>query len=295
MSNLTLPQLQATVVQLDQALYVHEQWLRDLMRALVVKTPPEPSDLLPDAHRRCRFGLWYGGDATVPLREHPAFKAIGQAHEKMHRSATQLLQQTADALPIAAAEMDQLIHALDRLRLEINSLRRELAEQAENRDPLTGARNRTHLLSDLREQQALVRREMQQCVLAMIDLDHFKAVNDHYGHTAGDAVLSGVVQCLAVMLRPYDHLYRYGGEEFLLCMPNTGIEAAIGLAERLRAAIAALQIPYAGKGSPLSITASFGITLLDALNTVEVAIDHADRALYLAKSAGRDRIEIWVA
>jgi diguanylate cyclase (GGDEF)-like protein len=97
------------------------------------------------------------------------------------------------------------------------------------------------------------------------------------------------------MLRPYDHLYRYGGEEFLLCMPNTGIEAAIGLAERLRAAIAALQIPYAGKGSPLSITASFGITLLDALNTVEVAIDHADRALYLAKSAGRDRIEIWVA
>ncbi len=295
MQDLSTAQLQAAVVQLDQALYIHEQWLKDLMRAVVVRIPPDAGDLLPDAHCHCRLGQWLRSDATVNLRDRPAFAAINQAHQQMHQDAARVLQRSGDGLPITASEMDQLLNAIDRLRLEIQSLRGELAEQIENRDPLTGARNRASLLSDLREQQALVRRGVQKCTLAMIDLDHFKLVNDRYGHAAGDAVLIATLRCLQECLRPYDRLYRYGGEEFLLCMINLDVEGALGMAERLRAAVAAQEIPFPGESAPLTITASFGVALLDAASAIEISIDRADKALYQAKAAGRNRVEAWQA
>lgn len=95
------------------------------------------------------------------------FIAMGQAHEQLHKGAAVLLQRAADELAISANEFDQLNNALDRMRLEIQSLRRELVETAQNRDPLTGARNRASLISDLREQHALARRGVQQCGLAL--------------------------------------------------------------------------------------------------------------------------------
>lgn len=295
MPDLSIAQLQAIVVQLDQALYIHEQWLKDLMRVVVVRIPPDAGDLLPDAHRRCRLGQWLYSDATATLHDRPAFLAIDQAHQQMHQGAARLLQRSGDGLPITTGEMDQLLNAIDRLRREIQSLRGELAEQIDNRDPLTGARNRASLFSGLREQQALVRRVVQRCALAMIDLDHFKLVNDRYGHAAGDAVLVATVHCLQENLRPYDRLYRYGGEEFLLCMADLDVEGALGMTERLREAVAAQKIPFAGESSPLTITASFGVALLDAASPIETSIDRADKALFQAKAAGRNCVVAWQA
>jgi diguanylate cyclase len=291
MSYLSVPQLQMAIAQLDQAIYNHEQWYKNLVRVLVVRLPPEGPDLMPDAHHRCRFGQWYDSEATGVLRDHSAFVALGQAHEQMHRSATQLLQRIADGLPVPASDLDQFNDVLDRLRLELQSLRRELVETAQNRDPLTGARNRTSLLSDLREQQALVRRGVQQCALAMIDLDHFKNVNDRYGHAVGDAVLASTSQCLQAAVRPYDRIYRYGGEEFLLCMPNTTVDAAVGIAERLRVAVSAQEIRHGGGSQALEVTASFGVAALDGARPVEESVDRADKAVYHAKTAGRNRVE----
>ncbi len=290
MPYLSLQQLQTAIAQLDQAIYSHEQWHKNLLRTLVARLPPDAPDLKPDAHSRCRFGQWYESDPTGFLHEFPAFTALGQAHEQMHQSARHVLQRVADGLPVSASDLDHFNNLLDRMRLEIQSLRRELAEMAENRDPLTGARNRASLLSDLREQQALVRRSVQQCALAMIDLDRFKDVNDRYGHAAGDAVLTSTVHCLQSLVRPYDRIYRYGGEEFLLCMPNTAIDVAMGIVERLRAAVAAQQI-RSGGGPSLQVTASFGVTALDGTCPVEESIDRADKAMYQAKTAGRDRVE----
>lgn len=174
----------------------------------------------------------------------------------------------------------------------MQSLRDELVEATHNRDPLTGARNRTSLLADLREQQALVRRGVQHCALAMIDVDRFKEINDRYGHVAGDAVLASTSQCLQLQVRSYDRLYRYGGEEFLLCMPNTGIDAALEIAERLRIAVAAQQIRSGDSDPHLQITASFGIAALDGERPVEESIDRVDKAMYQAKTAGRNRVEV---
>jgi diguanylate cyclase (GGDEF)-like protein len=289
--NLSGEELQAAVAHLDQAVYNHEQWYKNLQRALIARLPADDADLQPDAHHLCRFGQWYDGDGAEMLRDQSGFVAIGSAHEQMHASATQLLQRSADGLPISPSDLDQFNNLLDRLRLEIQSLRHELEERMQNRDPLTGARNRTTLLSDLREQQALVHRGLQGCALVMIDLDHFKDVNDSHGHAAGDAVLASTSECIQAELRPYDRIYRYGGEEFLLLLPQSDVDAASHAAERLRAAIAAQEIQDPGAGPPLRITASFGVAALDATRPIEESVDQADKAMYEAKNGGRDRVE----
>lgn len=291
MVNHSPQQLQKIIAQLDQAIYNHELWYKGLLRTLIARLPPESSDLQSDAHHRCRFGQWYDSDETKSLWDHPAFVSLGKAHEQMHQSARHLLQLLADDLAVTTAEIDSFHNMLDRMILEMQSLRRELADAVQNRDPLTGARNRAGMLSDLREQHALVRRGVQQCAIVIVDVDHFKDVNDRYGHPAGDAVLASISQCLEASVRPYDRIYRYGGEEFLLYMPNTTMDAAVDLAERLRTAVASKEIRVAGGGQALQVTASFGVASLDAARSIEESIDRADKALYQAKSGGRNRVE----
>lgn len=283
-------QLLQIVAQLDQALENHEQWHKQVVRTLIARLPPQSADLLPDAHRHCRLGRWYDSDEAKSLADRPAFVALGTAHEQMHQTARMLLQCVVDNSPIPLDEIDAFSHLRDRVKLEIQSWRQELVDAVNNRDPLTGARNRVNMLADLREQLALVERGAQQCAIAIVDLDYFKEVNDRHGHLAGDAVLASTAECLEKLVRPYDRIYRYGGEEFLLCMPNTSVDAGVLLAERLRAAIAANEV-QAINGPVLHITASFGVAALKAGQTVEVSIDQADKALYLAKSQGRNRVE----
>jgi diguanylate cyclase len=283
-------QVQAAIAQLDQAIYHHEQWYKNLVRVLIARLPPDTSDLESDSYARCRFGQWYDSDSSSVLRDYPTYLALGEAHVRMHRGAMRLLERVADDLPISVTELDQFNNLLDHMSLELESLRLELASNVQNKDPLTGTLNRNNLLTDLREQQAMVRRGIQSCALAMIDVDEFKKVNDVYGHTMGDVVLSAVAQCLQTRVRPYDHLYRYGGEEFLLCMPQVSVEAATSAAERLRIAIEALEIPCDTGGEIIRVTASFGVAPLDPTHLVETSIDRADKAMYRAKSSGRNRV-----
>jgi len=291
MAALSGQDLQSAVAQLDQAIYNHDQWYKNLVRVLVSRLPPDAPDLLADAAQRCRFGQWYDSDSVGALRDQASFVALGDAHRSMHASATRLLQRVQDDLPISPGELDQFNNLLDHMRLELESLRRDLTDAALNRDPLTDARNRASLLSDLREQHALVRRGLQECAIVMIDLDHFKDVNDSHGHATGDVVLRSIAHSLQAHLRSYDRLYRYGGEEFLLCGPQTSLDAAAELTERLRSALAELSIQD-GAGGHIRVTASFGIAMLDAAQPVEDSVQRADEAMYRAKKAGRNRVEV---
>jgi diguanylate cyclase (GGDEF)-like protein len=286
--------LQAAVAQLDQAFYNHDQWHKNLVRVLVSRLPPDAADLQPDAERRCRFGQWAESDAVGSLRDMASFVALVAAHRSMHTAGTRLLQRVDDDLPIPPRELDQFTNFLDQMRLELESLQRDLNEAVHNRDPLTDARNRASLLADLREQHALVRRGLQECSITMIDVDHFKDVNDTYGHATGDEVLRTIAHSLQANLRPYDRLYRYGGEEFLLCSPETSLSAAADLAERLRSTIASLSFPDKAGGS-VQVTASFGIAPIDGTNPVEDSIQRSDEAMYRAKNAGRNRVETFAA
>ncbi len=287
----TPQQLQVTIAQLDQAIYNHEQWYKNVTRVLILRIPPEGPDLMPDAHRRCLFGQWYESLSEVFLKEHPTFVSLGPVHENMHISARVLLKRVADGLPISVEDFDRFNNLLDNMRLEFQALRHELAEMVQNRDPLTGARNRASLLAYLREQQALVERGVQVCSIAMVDLDHFKRVNDEHGHAAGDAVLVVTVKCLQALVRQYDRIYRYGGEEFLVCMPGITLEQARNAAERMRVAIADQGVPY-GTDQSLRVTASFGVASITQSRSVEDCIACADKAMYAAKAAGRNCVSV---
>jgi diguanylate cyclase len=148
------------------------------------------------------------------------------------------------------------------------------------------------MLTRLRELRELVKRRVQQCCITIMDFDHFKAINDTYGHSVGDQVLSTSVRYVMEHLRPYDKVFRYGGEEFLISMPNTDLEVGLTVIERIREGLSAIVFAQ-DSPKPLFVTASFGLILLSPDLSVEDSIDRADKALYLAKTTGRNRAQIW--
>lgn len=292
LDEVTRDELQGVIAQLKESLYNHQQWHGALIRTLVCKLPGDKHDTSETAHTECRFGQWYYSKAPEKLRTHPGFIALGEEHERLHHMARLLLISAGAGNPLAPLDYDNFANALERLRLEIFALERELENSLFNHDSLTGAITRFGILPTLREQQELVRRHAQLCYIAMMDLDNFKAVNDLHGHAAGDTVLAASVRYLIKHLRPYDKVFRYGGEEFLLCMPYTELTSGHDRVRELNEGLAAMEIDI-GKEEPIRITASFGLALLDPDVPVEKSIDRADKALFAAKSAGRNCVLIW--
>jgi diguanylate cyclase (GGDEF)-like protein len=285
-------ELQAVLQELNQAIYNHEQWYKDLTRTLLCRLPYDRRDVAKNAHRQCRFGQWYYGETTKPLEAHVAFGAIGLAHEHMHQCAAQLLRSSASEAPGSPTDYDNFTNALDRLRLQILTLKHEIEDSIHNRDMLTGAENRIGMLTKLRELLELVKRRAQQCCVALMDLDHFKRINDTHGHIIGDQVLAAAVRCVRGNLRPYDKVFRYGGEEFLLSLQNADAETGRALVERLRLRLAATCLAY-DASKPVVVTASFGLAPLDPEVTLEESINRADKALLAAKAAGRNCLRLW--
>jgi len=286
LDSLTNQQLQAGIAELDHAIYLHDQWYKNLLRVLVSRVSPEQSDLMPDAHLKCAFGKWYEDHSESFFIESQQLKSLFEAHKKVHSGARHLFQRISNGLVIPVDDWDNFESGRERMRREIWAARHEFAETLKNRDSLTEAQTRTGLLADLRKQHSLVLRGKQTYALAMLDFDHFKRINDSYGHAAGDTVLASTVQCVKSHLRPYDRIYRYGGEEFIICMPSTTLEQAGEMMERLRLAISEQHFEF----GDIQVTASFGVTVLRESQTVKESINCADKAMYEAKSAGRDRV-----
>lgn len=155
-------------------------------------------------------------------------------------------------------------------------------------DPLVGAGNRRALDVDLAYTDAAAKRWGKPYSVAMIDIDYFKKYNDHYGHQEGDVALKEVVEIIKTNMRDADRLFRYGGEEFLLLMPNTNLDQSHVVAERIRTAIAEENIPH--KKSPLQyLTVSVGVAECGV--SKDIMIKSADEALYRAKNNGRNSTE----
>lgn len=165
----------------------------------------------------------------------------------------------------------------------------QLAERLE-RDQLTGAASRGALQRRLRAEVARARRAKRQISVLMVDVDHFKRVNDGHGHPAGDRALQAVADRLVRALRGVDTVSRYGGEEFAVLLPETPAAGARMIAERLRAAVAAEPVPVA-EGVALPITVSVGLAVFPSDAADDAALlAAADRALYAAKQRGRNRV-----
>ncbi len=169
---------------------------------------------------------------------------------------------------------------------ELSNLNTQLAHLALT-DPLTGLFNRRAFFDSARRELGRARRHDRKLALMIVDIDHFKSINDRFGHHGGDIVLQKTVQAFNQVIRAGDTFARYGGEEFVLLAPETGLEGATELANRMLAALRAERIAL--DAGEVQVTASIGITVVDGLDEdLEAAVKRADNALYAAKSAGRD-------
>ena len=204
-------------------------------------------------------------------------------------------RQLAPATVAILARLARQVMALIELCAKSRALEAAYAEMEKlaTFDELTGLPNRRALLARLREETDRCSRFGTPLALLMIDLDHFKLINDRHGHQAGDAVLRGVGELLRERIRVTDSAGRYGGEELCVLLPGADIAAAAVAAEKLRSAIETAE--FGGDdGAPLKATASFGISVFETLRvaTPERLIAAADQAMYRAKEGGRNRIMV---
>jgi diguanylate cyclase (GGDEF)-like protein len=182
--------------------------------------------------------------------------------------------------------LEKIVRISDQYQLMLHDLKQKL-EHSSNHDALTGLPNRRYMAHRQEEAAALAARHPETNYSLMIaDIDHFKTVNDEFGHAVGDKVLQAVAQALQAPLREYDLCARWGGEEFLFLLPSTGEEGAAAMALRLRAAVA--EAPRVRRNAP-NPTVSIGYTTHRPGESTDLTLQRADQALYEAKTRGRDR------
>ena len=220
------------------------------------------------ADRAIGFPLLVGGKAVGVLGVNPESGALAGDRRRIIEAAAALL-----AVSVKNAQLFR--------EVKDNSVK----------DALTGCFTRGHAIDVIDAELRRARRSQTPVSLIMFDLDHFKDVNDRYGHLCGDAVLSAVGKRMKEVLRGSDLKCRYGGEEFLVLLPETPLHGARRVAETLRREIAERPVPWAGEG--LTVTASFGLaqTMPGEVN-VQAVISRADQALYRAKDDGRNCVRI---
>ncbi|HZV82617.1 MAG TPA: diguanylate cyclase [Geobacteraceae bacterium] len=226
------------------------------------------------------------------LRDIPVIMLTGREDRELK---IRLLGQGASDYVTKPFDAGELV-ARVRVHLKIKSLQDELKQsnemlkQLSNTDPLTKLYNRRYMLDMLEKEIQRAKRKGTRLSLILMDIDHFKKVNDLYGHQSGDQVLVTVAKLAAADLRGYDFTARYGGEEFVIALPETGHDDALMIAERVRHRIELHN--FSGMLGTLRVTISMGVATCptDFIGSIDDLIREADTALYRAKAAGRNRV-----
>src|SRR5262245_28585058 len=188
-----------------------------------------------------------------------------------------------------ARRLDESYQELDRRHRELNRAN-EVLEQLSATDGLTGLFNHRHFQSQLARETRQTDRSGASLCLVLADVDDFKLLNDRLGHAVGDRVLQEIAKAMEGQIRRTDYLARYGGEEFVLLLPQTALEGGLALAEKVRGAVEALDVPVAGPEGRVQVTVSIGLAAY--AGEPETMFEAADRALYEAKAAGKNRVVV---
>lgn len=230
---------------------------------------------------------------TEPLLEevsgHRVYRDLVAKQEKLLLLVHGILESTAHKAlrPEQLARLLRAMHDFDRIADRLDS---GITTSLTDIDELTGLLNRTAMLRDLDRERAQARRTGRPFTVAMVDADHFKKVNDDHGHGFGDVCLETLAERFIESIRPRDQVYRYGGEEFLVLLPDTPLAKAKPVLERLRRR--ACERAISDGETAITLSVSVGAAEAACDEEPSAAIDRADAALYRAKEAGRNRLEL---
>jgi len=280
-------QARMTLGQLDGALQAGEgvlSWLGDRVpqtRSLILST------LASTLRAAGRLEEAYDALARSAELERQAFRELSELQLKLERTTLEVraARQTSAALAAKNRQLAEAHTELERRAGELEALQERLREQAE-RDWLTGLHNRRYFAREIERLASEQRGDWFS--LAIVDLDHFKSINDRFGHEIGDHVLVRVAALLCDVLRQADIVVRSGGEEFLVLMPVTEMQAATACCERIRQRIR--DEPWGQLAGGLAVTASVGVASTDDPEQLAALTRSADQRLYDAKRSGRDRV-----
>lgn len=239
------------------------------------------------------FGLWFNHRAALLLHDK---KEVNDMQGKiceidLKLKAVNCLNHAENPVQMAK-ELEELNNIINSTNWLLKQVVKDILEQENNKDPLTKMFTRRFL-------PTIIQHEIQYCLehnsrlgVIMVDLDHFKKINDQYGHSVGDVVLRNTASLLSLSIRPYDYIFRYGGEEFLIIINNADDKMCLSIAEEIRFKVETHQnseLPSLNH----PVTISLGVAVFDKHPDYEQLIDHADKALYKAKEKGRNRVELY--
>jgi diguanylate cyclase len=192
----------------------------------------------------------------------------------------------------AESRNQKLQQQIQYMEQESNQLKKKLSENRKKLmfDTLTGVRNRLSYDEILEQELSRYARYQETFSYALLDIDHFKRINDEYGHNAGDKALQIVAQMMSRNIRKTDFLFRIGGEEFVLILPKTVLASAAPLVEKIRKAVGETNFHF--KQQKVNISLSAGLSCMRSNDTAETIYERADKALYQAKNTGRDRMVV---
>ena len=276
------------VSELDAAVENHLEWTRRVLRCAVSRASPGDDVLAPDAHCRCRFGRWVASQSE-------RFKQVDEAatlrildhHERMHAAIRRLCSSIVAGGTGSTSDLDQFESTQSKLVDDLARFKTKLLEHGARRDFLTGLPLRYGLEAEYDRFRFSARRFGKKVALILIDIDHFKRINDTYGHGVGDLALKHAAEILKRQARRGEPIFRFGGEEFLqLAMVDTAIDAE-GAATRLLQAFRDTPMQVSEK-ELLGVRVSAGLALAEHDEDMGEAVARADRALYSAKGAGRN-------
>ncbi len=282
------------VLELEHAIQDTVAWQQQLSRALICGLPMPANVVDPNAHLLARFGAWYAENQEAELVDQAVFRALAEQHKAMHAAAQAVVAAHRRDGSVADEVYDAFLAEVNEFIAQARRIAGAFRRAVSDLDPLTGVYNRQVMLNALERERERFRRTAATFSLALCDIDHFKKINDSYGHLVGDRVLRAVADRITANLRPYDSLFRYGGEEFLILLADTDKRTAQEVLERLRRAVAGRPMD-AGQQAPLSVTLSFGFATMRDDLPIKDLTEQADQALYDAKQAGRNRVVAWGA
>jgi diguanylate cyclase (GGDEF)-like protein len=282
-------QIMEIVDLLETADQNHRDWLRRMHVSLVCDQTFEKDVFADDAHRCCMFGRWYYNDVPEMLLAQHEFVALEPLHKSMHDAARLLANIRSRQQQVPVAQYEDFVDRQQAFSRALLSLRDQLCEHLYSFDSLTGLMTRQPFAVILESEYARIERSGGNSCIVLIDIDNFKSINDNYGHLAGDHVLRDIAQYMRSHIRPYDSVCRFGGEEFLMILPNTSLQEGFEIIDRLRQNIAEQGMQLDEGGDPAIVTVSAGIARLSDSGS-RTSVGEADRALYKAKNSGRNRV-----